>query len=295
MSSNFWGQNKQSIDLDKAKQSFIKDFSYIYSLGFVTSHRIHNTGIGKTLEDLLNIEENNLSLPDYKGCIELKSQRDLTSSMLSIFTKSPSHPKQANTFIRKKYGCLDPTSGKKSIHTTIKSSNFNSFKNKWGFKLEFDDIDEKLYLKIKNLESGQIEQFKPYWDYTDLKKKITKKCLIIAYVTAETRKIEDKEQFHFQKVTLLSGLTFEKFITLLKQDIIQFDIRIGVYGSGDKKGQTHDHGSGFRTKKANISDVFEIEEVSFDDVEVNNSDEKVVKKPRIVQKKITDFNLLEDS
>ena len=32
--------------------------------GFVKTHRSGNTGIGKTLEDLLGIEENNITGPD---------------------------------------------------------------------------------------------------------------------------------------------------------------------------------------------------------------------------------------
>ena len=47
--------------------------------GFVKTHRSGNTGIGKTLEDLLGIEENNFPGPD--GIItELKSGRKYSKS-----------------------------------------------------------------------------------------------------------------------------------------------------------------------------------------------------------------------
>ena len=55
---------------------FIENFKRVKDLGFVQSHRSHNTGIGKTLEDLMGIEENNLEEPDF-GNIEIKSQRAL--------------------------------------------------------------------------------------------------------------------------------------------------------------------------------------------------------------------------
>jgi hypothetical protein len=36
-----------------------------------------------------------------------------------------------------------------------------------------------------------------------------------------------------------------------------FDIRIGVHNSGKNIGRTHDHGSGFRVKKENVSELFD--------------------------------------
>jgi hypothetical protein len=39
-----------------------------------------------------------------------------------------------------------------------------------------------------------------------------------------------------------------------------FDIRIGAYKVGDKRGRTHDHGSGFRIKRSNLSLLYMSEE-----------------------------------
>ena len=47
------------------------------SKGFIESHRTHNTGIGKTFEDVIGIVENNSSLADYHKILEIKSKRDL--------------------------------------------------------------------------------------------------------------------------------------------------------------------------------------------------------------------------
>ncbi|MDD5041655.1 MAG: MvaI/BcnI family restriction endonuclease [Candidatus Peribacteraceae bacterium] len=71
---------------------------------WVRSKRYHDTGIGKTLEDLLGIKENNLALPDF-GVMELKSQRANTPSMMTLFTKSPDGIK--NSEIRRRFGYPD--------------------------------------------------------------------------------------------------------------------------------------------------------------------------------------------
>lgn len=52
---------------------------------WVSFNRVHDTGIGKTLEDLLGIEENNFPGPNGEK-VELKSIRKNSSSMISLFT-----------------------------------------------------------------------------------------------------------------------------------------------------------------------------------------------------------------
>lgn len=71
-------------------------------MGWITTHRSGNTGIGKTLEDLLGIDENNYQEKDF-GEYELKASRCNSNSMLTLFTKSPL-PKGSNTALRLAYG-----------------------------------------------------------------------------------------------------------------------------------------------------------------------------------------------
>ena len=51
---------------------FKKKYLEICNMGWITTHRSGPTGIGKTLEDLLGIPENNINGPDF-GDYELKS------------------------------------------------------------------------------------------------------------------------------------------------------------------------------------------------------------------------------
>ena len=53
---------------------FIEKFKKIVDMSWISSHRKCPTGIGKTLEDLLEIPENNSNTPDF-GDYELKSCR----------------------------------------------------------------------------------------------------------------------------------------------------------------------------------------------------------------------------
>lgn len=79
-------------------EDFVKEYTKIKELGWVKTHRSGPTGIGKTLEDLLGIPENNLDQPDF-GDYELKSCRINSPSMLTMFTRAPQPPK-SNTYLR---------------------------------------------------------------------------------------------------------------------------------------------------------------------------------------------------
>lgn len=247
---------------DKVIESFKKDFSVIKSKGFIESKRIHDTGIGKTFEDLIGVVENNNLLADYQDILELKSSRELSKSMVTLFTKAPTYPKKINSILREKYGQPDPKAGNmKTVHTTFSAIKFNSFFNKYGFKLEVDENNKKIFIVIKDLRNNDIEDLEVYYDFDVIKKIVEKKCDYIAYIEAETKKKDGREFFNFKKAVLLSNLTFEKFIKFVKQGLILYDIRIGVYRSGKNKGKTHDHGSGFRVLKNNIDRIFNIEEI----------------------------------
>src|SRR3989338_413088 len=90
--------------------------------GFIKTHKAHDTGIGKTMEDLLGIKENNLPIPDV-GEVELKAKRIDSDSMLTVATKSP-EPKGVNRILFYKYKYLDKEK-KFSLHSTIYGSRKN--------------------------------------------------------------------------------------------------------------------------------------------------------------------------
>ena len=126
-----------SITLKKLKAQLEK----IKAMGFVETHRVHDTGIGKTLEDLLGIEENNLCLPDV-GDVELKAKRIDSGSMLTVATKSP-EPKGINKILFEKYKYLDKE-GKYNLHSTV----YGSRNNPQAFKVAFEN--DRLVLKNKS-------------------------------------------------------------------------------------------------------------------------------------------------
>ncbi len=236
---------------------FTKAFHAVRERGYIYSARRGNTGIGKTLEDAIGVIENNDAIPDF-GQIEIKSQRQLAKSRVTLFTKAPSWPKKANTYLRTKFGSPDKVfSDMKVLHTSVFHSKFNTHVSGYGFKLECDDYEGRLYLLIKDINSDKIISREVYWTYEVLQKIINEKLQILAFVDAATINESTTEKFHFTNCTLFYGLSFNKLINFIKGDRLMFDIRIGVYKSGKMMGKTHDHGSGFRVKSQDLYELYD--------------------------------------
>ncbi|MEW6202886.1 MAG: MvaI/BcnI family restriction endonuclease, partial [bacterium] len=115
----------------------IEKLKRISNMGYVKTRRAGNTGIGKTLEDLLGIDENNIPGPN-AGMIELKSARKSKSSMLTLFTKSPL-PRGANSALLHNFGYESAKKNNtKEIHVTVNARGFNQIKGKPGFKITIE-------------------------------------------------------------------------------------------------------------------------------------------------------------
>ena len=224
-------------------KQLIKRLKEIKNYGFIKTHRAHDTGIGKTLEDLLGVKENNLRVPDV-GKIEMKAKRIDSDSMLTIATKSPL-PRGANRILFKNYKYIDKD-GYCNLHSTVYSSKFNP----QGFKIIISN--NKLILKNKK----DIEVFWPLTIFDDVLKSKSNKILLVLAKTKGERKTKS-EQFHFVEAYLLSKLNVKKFESAVKNDKLKIDIRIGVYRSGISKGKYHDHGTGFRINKRDFLHLFD--------------------------------------
>lgn len=221
----------------------IKKLKAIEKMSYVKTHRAGNTGIGKTLEDLLGITENNVPGPN-AAMIELKSARTNVSSMLTLFTKSPL-PLRANSALLERFGYEFARGNKrKELHTTVSAKEFNTLKGMPGFKIDIQK-DRANLITAKNEIVG-------YWDKETLKNSFERKLPKLLYVKAETRGNGSNEEFWFNEAWLLSGFGFDNFSQLLKEGTILVDIRIGQYPDG----RSHDHGTGFRVFPAKLDLCF---------------------------------------
>lgn len=229
---------------------FIREFEKIKDMGWIRTHRAGPTGIGKTLEDLLGITENNLDEPDF-GEYELKSCRIDSNSMLTMFTRSP-QPSRSNTYLRMKYGYSSGAydNDEKVLHSTLSADRFTPIADT-GHRLKiWCDVDGIYILS----EDGRE---KVYWSREALKKCFERKYKNkFVYAKALSRGVGAAEEFKFIEAYEVSGFDYEAFIDLLENGKIYVDLRIGQYHDGKNKGKTHDHGTAFRIKESDQPMLF---------------------------------------
>lgn len=229
---------------------FIREYKKIQEKGWIRTHRSGNTGIGKTLEDLLGITENNYQEPDF-GEYELKASRIDSNSMLTLFTKSPM-PRGANTALRMMYGYASSAydNDEKVLHATLNALEFVKISNT-GHSLKVDYVLDSPSDKI--FVESETGHFNAYWLVDQLRKSfISKYPNKLVYVKAESRGSGANEEFLFKQAYVCDGFSYNGFLDLLQKGKIYVDLRIGQYPDG----RTHDHGTGFRIKENDQDDLF---------------------------------------
>lgn len=245
----------------KDKEQIINKFHEIKELGYVKSKRRHNTGIGKTFEDYIGVKENNRSTSDWLG-YEIKAHRELSKSYITLFTKSPSFPKGANTFLKERFGTkYEDFPDVKNLHTSMFANKSNSYKGKYAFRLYNDKEYKRVYIAVYSMRTKKIVDVSCYYTYEDIEIAIENKLKKLFYVAAKVKQdIKGKESFWFYRADIYEQPTLDRFINLLDEGIIMYDIRIGSYKSGINYGKTHDHGSCFRIMESDLTKLYSIHE-----------------------------------
>jgi hypothetical protein len=214
----------------------------IKKAGFVRTHRRGDTGIGKTLEDLLGIKENNIPLPDVGEIAELKSYRKNAKSMMTLFTLEPL-PKggDRDRLLLDNFGYSKRDNQRsKELHSTLSCKRYNN----QNLKLSVE--------KDKIRVNGKGRRLNIFWDIESLQNKFEEKLPALVYVLADTKIIKGVEHFYFNEAYLLEDFDFELFKKRVKADDIVVDFRMYYRPNGSVR----NHGTGFRVKIKKIDDCF---------------------------------------
>jgi len=251
------------------KESLIAELSAIHEKGWIPSFkRPGNDGaVGNTLENLLEITENNLPLPNATEW-ELKGQRRQTGSLLTLFHKDPSPTAMSlvTTLLLPKYGWpLEEHPNEWSFRQTISASSYSDR----GFRVVIDDdqrkvnisfnadvVSEKHRIWLESVESriGLTElNPQPYWGFDDLEHKAGAKLTNTFYILADARTQDGVEYFYYNGVLMLQTFSFDGFLAMLRNGSmkIDFDARTGHGRRG------HNHGTKFRIPPALFPNLYE--------------------------------------
>lgn len=200
---------------------FVQRLQAVKKMGFVESHRRGNTGIGKTLEDLLGIEENNIPGPDAVG-IELKSTRRQSRNLTTLFTKEPPRDQRNlwNQDIVRKLGYVNGE-GRQALKVTIEPDKPNS----QGFYLSYDDrsvaVDHEGYGRCA------------VYPIELLRETFERKFPALVLVLADVKRIDGKEYFWYNEAFHLDDFDSASFLSLMREGEITLDIRMHIKPNGN--------------------------------------------------------------
>lgn len=242
------------------KESLIAALKEIKNRGWILNARPGNVGgIGNTLEDLLEIQENNLPIPNAAEW-ELKCQRADTAALTTLFHMEPSPRalKFVPDILLPKYGWKHELAGTKYTATemSFRQTIHGLERSDRGFMVEIDKINRKVLIsfdarKVDPRHADWLESVKnrvglgelnpqPYWGFDDLHHKAGTKLLNTFYVQAEVMKDGEKEFFHYNRILILRGFSVDNLVKALVEGdvLVDFDARSG-----------HNHGTKFRLRQ----------------------------------------------
>jgi hypothetical protein len=250
------------------KETLIEKLKSIRDLGFVLNARQGNHGgIGNTLEDLLEIKENNLPIPNAAEW-ELKTQRIGTSSLTTLFHLEPSPQalKFVPSLLLPKYGWPHQEAGLKypTTEMSFRQTIHGLSTSDRGFKVKIVESEQKILISFdyklvsdkhscwlesvgKRIGLGELNP-QPYWGFADLVAKAGTKLRNSFYVQAQIKRENGLEYYHYQKILKLSRFSFDGFLKGLREGfiLIDFDARTG-----------HNHGTKFRLRQNLLPDLYE--------------------------------------
>ncbi len=237
-------------------------------MGWVPSARPGNdAAVGNTLEELLEIEENNLPLPN-AGEWEIKAQRLGSKSLTTLIHSEPSPTaiRFVPQILLPKYGWPHQEAGTRypeqemSFRQTISGHS----RTDRGFKVLVDRKERKIVVSfdarsVDSRHSDWLETLKirvglgelepqPYWGFDDLASRVRAKLHNCFYAKAQSKKENKKEFFWYREILMLSSFSFEKFLSAIEAGavLVDFDARTG-----------HNHGTKFRLRQDWLPELFQ--------------------------------------
>ena len=223
-------------------EEFKLKFGELNRKGFVKSLRKGPTGIGYTFETLLGVEENNLFLPDIES-IEIKTHRDKSNSMITLFTFNRNAWKIDPLEAIEKYGSYDEN-GRQGMYYTVSPT-----PNSAGLFLIIDNAN----LSVCHISGEKILS----WKLSELADRFLLKMPALLFVSAHVEERGGVEYFHFYRGQLMKGTSPGLLAELFKTGNLLVDLRLHK-----KQTHTRNHGTGFRVFEGTLPLLFqEIEDI----------------------------------
>ena len=257
------------------KSELLEELRSICKRGFIESAAGKtDAAIGRTLEDLLGIEENNLPIPNASEW-ELKSKRIGSTALTSLVHPEPSPRglKLVPQVLLPRYGWPHKEAGGKypSTELSFRQTLTCEQRTDRGFTFEIDTKHKRIGVTFdahavdtrhepwlvsvdRRTGLGPLNPM-PYWGFDDLEAVIRKKLTNAFFIEAENKVMDGAEHFWYRRATMLTSFDFNKFLNVAREGAlkVEFDARTG-----------HNHGTKFRLRGNRLPDLYRSADVLID-------------------------------
>lgn len=229
-------------------QEFLVQFDKVSARGFVKTLRPGDTGVGYTLETLLEIPENNSPRGDFQG-MEIKAYRDSETTFddqdkMNLFLKEPEWLDGLTTAERiQQYGYKDPN-GRQAWYLSVTSR-----RNDADLQLVVKGQGDVLELHRHNVPIAR-------WSLEVIEQRLQEKHAHSVFIGAESRGKGADEEFWYKTVTWCQEPSAKRLLELTANGDIIVELRMHLRPDGSAR----NHGTAFRIRKHKLQTLFREQE-----------------------------------
>lgn len=233
-----------------------KEFERVREKGYIKGIYNSLSSIGRTFEEELGLSLNKACIPDYDG-IEIKTRRAYSKSYITLFNAVPDGTNSGEIErLKNTYGYpCKKDKNYKVLYAEVYGNKMVYAGVKYQYKLEVSKNDKRIYLCVYN-RNGKLIDKNTFWSFDYLKNKITTKLNVMAVINAWPKEIDHWNYFKYYKIKFYIFKSFNKFLSLIENGKIKLTLKIGIYLSGDRYGETYDHGCGFCLSESDLPQLF---------------------------------------
>jgi hypothetical protein len=235
---------------DENLKELLARFDGVKAKGWIETLRSGHTGIGYTFETLIDIEENNDQIADFRGieikCKGVREGFNSSNGKLNLFQKSPVWFPKMSGIDRLRMIGTEGDDGLFSLYSQVTTS-----PNNLDLRLDIATLESKINLKKLSDPIG-------YWSMDSLKKRLFEKHARAVFVKAHTKSTKSKTMYFYDELVYCDTPCIQRFVDLVAKRHIVFEFIQSEKRSFNRRGvlksSVRNHGYPWRLNREELLD-----------------------------------------
>jgi hypothetical protein len=230
------------------------ELNKIKETGWIKCSTKHSNKVGMKIEELLGIEENQISGPDFNG-IEIKTKSIHSKPNITLFNATPDSMEMAIKDIYEKYSYPSKRDKSRKVFNVSVYATKQTVHPKRKFNLSVNR--HSIRLMVSNNYNKCINR-DIAWSHDMLEDKLKQKLSTLCLIKTMNKKEGDDFYFRIAKFNFYKLKSYNNFLRLINQGKIRITFKIGLFTGDYRNGEIHDRGTGFDIDRNDIDQLFDI-------------------------------------